>query len=275
MSLPSSLLSPKYSKLSDDILLKKINGSVKSLELSVPLINRIDELTNEFNRVEAECICNELEVYAKEMKTKKQVEKEKERLAKFRTEQSIPKIIEETEETIRERLCPKIMTDSQFKQLKSSFGIMMEDENEQPLYKSLDAQFYDTMNSNSLTLYRVTYNKPMEYDENIEFRLININKGFVQQFGYLNNYLFNCFRFYVNTQTNECIYSSLWIVNTKASMFNLLGFDSELFTFEKIEYGFTTNVEMKDTFIRQFRKTIKQEQDTNNGILLIDETYLR
>ena len=94
MSLPSSLLSPKYSKLSDDILLKKINGSVKSLELSVPLINRIDELTNEFNRVEAECICNELEVYAKEMKTKKQVEKEKERLAKFRTEQSIPKIID-------------------------------------------------------------------------------------------------------------------------------------------------------------------------------------
>ena len=266
--------SSKYSNLSNDILLKKINGSLKSLELPESLIRRVDLLNGEFNRLEAESICNVLEVYAKEMKNKKQAKKEMERLAKFRTESSIPKIIEETDESIRERLYPKIMTNSQFKQLKSSFGIMMEDENEQPLYKSLDAQFYDAMNSNSLTLYRARYNKPIEYDENIEFKLSNINKGFVQQFSYLNNYLFNCFRFYANIHTNECIYSSLWIVNTRVPLFNLLGFDSELFTFEKIEYGFTTNVEMKDTFIHQFRKTNKQENN-NNEIQLIDETYLR
>ena len=82
----------------------------------------------------------------------------------------------------------------------------------------------------------------------------------------------------MNPKTNMCVYESLWIVNTKAPIQHLLGLDSEMFTFEKIADGFTTNVNMKDTFIRQFGKTSAPVEPLGMGIRLIqliDETYLR
>ncbi len=94
-------------------------------------------------------------------------------------------------------------------------------------------EFDRLMNENELLLYSGEYNYSDEYDGKPEFVAKNLIKGFTQRLNSQSKYLMICFRCY--KKDGGYIFPSLWIVNTKSHLNNLLGDFVEDFSLNEID----------------------------------------
>jgi len=287
-------MSSKYSNLPIDILRKKING-MKNPDLSEKLTTEISS-SDILSKDELLILISKLEEEIKKIKEQKKVEEE--RLKKERTESnaaaqlSLSEQIEKDAELERERLKQRekeriesmIIPSDKFKELKSAFGILKKDENDVNLFDSLDEQFRVELKSHEsvernidcgdvkkkgLRLFRAKYNIRTPYMESKEFMHVNQNKGFVQAYEDSSGLLFACFRLFKNVLSDECVFSSWWIVNSTFPLAKIL---DETQTDESgniiLPFDFTeVSADELDSFLDEFKKS-----DSDN---VINEIYLR
>ena len=248
----------KYAKFTDDILRKKLKGSINDdlFDLNVEATSLLET----FDRVKVEELLDRYEVRNKELKElKKKMEEEQKRLEEEERRLEEEERKREKEEEIKRKkplVIPGVFTD-----MKSSFGIMKEDENGEPLYPSLFDQSKSEVVTHNYKLYKAKYREDITFDRNKEYIHKNLNSGFVNVFEEFKDYIYVCFRLAVNPLDGKCLYSSWWIVNSELEIQDLIKEDSGLFEFTKVE---ECNV---DSFLIEFRKNESSE--------IIDEKYTK
>lgn len=243
-----------YSKLSDEVIKRKMNSLISD-DSSDELNKKIKESLLNFTRPLADELCLNAERFIKETRNnrKKLIDEE-------RRKESKEKIIQEEIDDKKE--LPSIISKQDFINLKNSFGIMSFNENDEPLFNSLFEQFSNVINKYpQLKLYKALYKDQIKYNSDKEYIHKNLNLGFPILFDGLKDYIFTCFRFSVNPLSGNCIYSSLWIVNSELPLFELLGDDYYLFNFTEQSFD---SIEL---FIQDFKKT--------DSDIYIGEVYLK
>lgn len=265
----------KYSKLSDDVIIKKLKANINN-DLSYEITLELATLFENFNRSVAEELCTRLETINKEIKDRKKAEElERKKIedlaksAKAATGGDDEEIINEKEKEYK-----LVFTSEEvgaFTEIKNGFGIRLVDENESPIYPSLHEQFKSiVLKYPRLKFYRLSYSEQSDYNPDREFMHVNLNSGFISQFEKLSKYLFGCFRLIVNPLTNKCLYNSLLISCIEEPISELLTDIGmfELFTSEEIS-GFDESERNREInmFLDEFQKT------TSNAVL--SEKYLR
>lgn len=232
----------KFAKLSDEIMRKKLNSSISN-DFPDELNIKINEILSNFDRKIAEELCIEIETTTKIIKEKKRHEQEEN--ISYKEEKNFEIIIDKND----------------FTSLKNSFGIIQEDENGEPLFSSLDEQFKNELSKYSLRLYRAEYYEKIDYNPDKEFIHKNLNIGLVNQFDDLKDYVFACFRFFVDPLENKCVYVSWWIINAKEPLSEILGIYYDNFIFTEI------SLSNRETFVNAFKKS--------DSIAILNEKYLR
>ena len=260
-------MSSKYSKLSDEVMIKKLKSNVNS-DLSYELALEINNLLTNFDRIKSEELYNRLEISTKEIKDRKREEEIE--FKRIQDEESKKIKEKEEEEKEKEKEYTSIFTEEEialgaFTEIKNAFGIRLVDENERPIYNSLHEQFKTIIRKYSkLKFYKLLYYEQIEYNPDREFMHINLNTGLFSQSEDIGKYIFGCFRLIINPLTNKCIYNSLMISTIEEPILELLSDVSmeNLFTCEEI-FGIN-NI---NDFLDEFQKT-----DSN---AVLSEKYLR
>lgn len=287
-------MSSKYIKLPIDVLLKKIKG-MKNSELSNDLFIRIDNSDN-LSKEELLLLIDEIEIAVKEQKMKQKIEDErikKEKIeageaAQLSLAEQLEKEAELEKERMKqiekERIDSMIISSNDFKEFKSAFGVFSKDENDINLFSSLDEQFraavrkYELVErktncgdnkTTGLRYFRARYNIKTDYVESKEFMHVNQNKGFVQSYEEVSSLVFACFRLFKNALSDECVFSSWWIINSTFPIEKILD-ETQVDTNGKVIMPFDfveVPVDGLDEFLDEFKKS------TSDNI--INEIYLR
>ena len=125
---------------------------------------------------------------------------------------------------------------------------------------------FNTEVKNKFPLYSATYNHSSDYDGSAEYIAKNLVTGFIRNLEDYRKYLMVCFRCYkINSENNSAKYKykSLWIVNTKEQLNNLIGSFYDDFEFTKVD----------ESEINTFLESIKHEDNEKQPQLLL-EKYL-
>jgi len=264
----------KYSKLKNIVIQKKLDANIKKLTSLSQYDSEeiITEVNNLVRYVDDDTYSSEDRTNAEEVLTKienilsdfKKIEDKK--IADKKKLDKELKIAEEKrlkeEKLLNVEVVPEtIISDSEFKNLKSAFGIHQLDEDDRLLFENLDDQFRSEMSRHNLKLYRCIYNDLIPFDEDKIYIHSNLNTGFDSMFKSLSKYLFCCFRFNKNVLTDNCSYISYWIVNSPDGIEGVIGDDCSMFDIEEIKYSDI------DFFLSSFKKC-----DTD---LVLSEVYIR
>lgn len=250
----------KYSKLTDEIIKKKLEKSI-SPDFSDEVNDNVKEVLSNFDRSKAEELCDSIEKLVATIKIQKKKEKEdQDKLDKEKNQQLKMNDIED--QPVEEKKKFEVLVSrEEFVALKNSFGIFQLDDDGNYKYPSLYEQFKDTLLKTNVKLFEVEYKYPEIYSENRNFIHKNVNIGFFNRFIEMSDYLFVCLRFSVSPLSGKCVYTSLWIVNLSESLENLLKDDYNSFNFVEVPD------ENKLRFIDDFQKTTSET--------VIDERYIR
>lgn len=254
-------MSSKYTKLSNEVMIKKLKSSINS-DIPSELVLDIDSLISNFDRIKVEEMCTKLEILNKEIKDRKKAED----IERKRVEDEERKKVEDEEDSKEEeKEYTSIFKSGEFNEIKNAFGIRLVDENETPLYSSLYEQFKSIIAKYpKLRFYKLSYYDQPEYDPDREYMHINLNSGLVSQAEDIGKYIFGCFRLILNPLSNKCIYNSLMISTIEEPLLELLTDVSmeNLFTCEEV-LGFD-NI---NTFLDEFQKS--------ESSAVLSEKYLR
>lgn len=245
----------KYSKLSDEIIVKKLRASVNA-RMSKEVNNDVSALFDVFDRSKAEFMLETLDSLNKEFK---RLDLEKKKLEDA---EAASRVVPEEVFVNPKKEFVKIIDDNDFKYLKNSFGIFQLNEEGEQIYTSLQEQFKVTLSKfPNLKMYRAEFYDHPEYNPDREFIHVNLNTGLVSQLEENSEYFFCCFRLMVNPFSNRCCYNSLWIVNSSDSLNDILESDYSSFTFTEVKE------EDIDSFTEDFKKSISEA--------VLSEKYLR
>lgn len=248
----------KYSRLSDDVIKKKLN--VLLSDESLGLSERINFILTNFDREQSENLLSEAEkkvIEIKEMKRKE--DEENKRLEQLAAEKENERIRKEKEEKIQ-RYRP-LVEPSEFAGVKTSFSFIKENENGEPIFENIDDQVKFCLTEHPFKLYKAVYRERNIYDENKSFLHTNLNSGFSGVFSELKDYMYACFRLIINPLDGSCLYNSWWIINSELSIEEVLGSDSILFDFKEVPSN-----KIED-FIMEFKRS--------DLVDILDETYSR
>lgn len=210
----------------------------------------IDHIKSINENSDREMICSVLAFLENIDKDYKKIKKEEE--AKQLAEE---KARQEQERLEQELANPKkeyqtIINGGDFTALKKAFSIPIIDDLGEMLYPSLEVQFETELKKYpNLKFLKGVYLYPPMYDEDREYIHFNTNKGFVNMYEDIGEYLFVCFRLFKDPIDGKCIFTSYWIVNCSDSMDYLLGEtpESQIFSFEEM-----TDM---DEFIEYFKRS--------------------
>jgi hypothetical protein len=250
-----------YSKLSDDILKKKIAAALKSCDIETTGINTNYENAD---RQELENICTKCTEIVAAIKKKKQVAEavEREKLKQQQEEEKAKRRLEQEqmEKHIKETsiVSPELLTRLKFR----FFNLAIPDNNDPegndpissgPFFENIEEQFTHELNSHKYKVYAATYNGDDMSDKE-EYQQKNLNKCFASRVEEKDMclYFFTCFRCIVNE--GKCSYQSYWVSNYAHDIGDLF---SE-FDFNEIS---------KDVFVHNFTRC------SNNAV--INEIYAR
>lgn len=229
-------MSAKYIKLPEKTLRIKLEKMDK-LYLSIETIDSINLILKDYNHEQASnlAVTAETEILNAK-KIQKEIEDEQKKIA---DEQRAKEIAENgDEDCLKETKLDftKIITSAEFRAVKDAFGVYKKDENDNQLYQNLNDQFHDHMKTVSqLRMFRVVSLEMPIFDESKSFRFVNTNTGNAKSFEGYEEYFFICFRLFVKPDTNECIYESIWIVNTSDSLSEkVIPFDYSYFKWEEV-----------------------------------------
>uniref|UniRef100_A0A6C0AD54 Uncharacterized protein n=1 Tax=viral metagenome TaxID=1070528 RepID=A0A6C0AD54_9ZZZZ len=247
----------QYSKLSDEILTKKILSHLKEL-------SRDENLENK-SRQDLEDLCTSLALECKNeknrIKEKMALEAEQNRIEEENEKDERRKEKEAKEQEILEN---SIVDPSLLYRTKSRFfNLAVPSDGDPdglapisspPFFENIKDQF-----ENELGNYKI-YSALYELEDMTgqeEYKIKNRNKCFASMVenDYLK-YFFVCFRILKNLETGKIIYQSYWISNMKKG-------PSEIFE----EFNFSENTE---NFIDKFMKGFCEE-----GFEILDEIYVR
>lgn len=247
-------MSSKYSKFTTEILMKKLDRlrtneifmflSSKETDYTIEHIKSINENTDR------EMIYSVLLFLENVDKDYKNIKKEEEakQLAEEKARQEQERIEQELANPKKEY--HTIINTSDFTALKKAFSIPIIDDVGEMLYPSIEVQFETELKKyRQLKFLKGVYLYPPMYDEDREYIHFNTNKGFVNMYEDVGDYLFVCFRLFKDPIDGKCVFTSYWIVNSSDSMEYLLGetAESQIFSFEEM-----TDI---DEFIEYFKRT--------------------
>lgn len=261
----------KFAKLSDEVMKKKLRGTICS-DFSEELVIEINSLLENFDRVKIEEMCLRVEVVQKEIKDRKKIEEaekkkadEEARLAAEEEAKNNAPVIEKKEyKSLFKSVYSETIT---FKDYKNSFGVQILDENEKPIYPSLREQFESVASKYSkLQMYRAKYPEEVEYDETKEFMINNLNSGLVRSCEEIIDHVFICFRIIRDPTTNKCRYVSNWIVCTEEPL-------SEILTDIGIQDSFI--LEKVDSYDEIERLKFLGEMQRSTDQYILKEVYLK
>lgn len=259
MSMSSNKKS-KYSNLKDDVILKKIKALPLSEmeELTDELTKRVNSLTLNFSREEAEDLLTVADTKLVAIKEeKKRKEEEIKNLELQAAKEEADRIKREKEERVQKY--KPLVEPSDFASVKTSFSFIKENENGEPLFSNLDEQVKFCLTEHPFKLYKAVYREKNVYDENNSYLHTNLNSGFAGIFSELKDYMYACFRLAVNPLDGTCLYNSWWIINSELSIEEVLESDSILFEFTEVPSDKIVE------FIQEFRRSSSQS--------VLDETY--
>lgn len=242
-------MSSKYSKFSDEILNKKINGLyTQCIKIEEILSHKIKdfEIKNYISRSELENLCDELTLYQNELKNKekefKLLEAEKEK----KEEEEIKKEME-----LLKQKQPKFEIINDMEPLKRNFFNLEE--------RSLDL-LRNEINCNNYKLYFLEYKDSNNMFGKPEYMACNLMKSFVKRLDNYTKYLFGVFRCFINESNKEYVYISYILLNSVSSFNEIFKNELDDFLFDEIDINVFIN------------KIIKNSQEKN--LILLDEKYI-
>jgi DNA repair exonuclease SbcCD ATPase subunit len=263
-----------YSKLSTEIIIKKINASTKEIR---ELVYELDGFQSDFSelypnlsREQLEELCTSFANRSKELKAR--LKKKRDELAEIERQEEEAEREEKRKEKERKRLeiIEKSINDtSLLDRIKYRFfNLSIPDEEDPeglnpasspPFFNTKEEQFLHELKSTNFRLYTATYNGQDMSDQE-EYKQKNLNKCFVANIEEnYSDYLFVVFRLIKSDICGKCYYHSLWISNMKQNLNEIE--DLNIFDFKE-----DTNI---DWFALLFSK-FGSETST-----LIDEIYAR
>jgi hypothetical protein len=225
----------KYSNLKDEILKTKLR-QLMSKDIDEETISRIKNSLDSFDRITCENLAIEVEGIIAENK-KRKLEEEARIKAELDAKSKADAENEDVETHIPEvkKTFPKKLNKEEWTELKNSMGIFRKDEDDNPIFNSLEEQFIDTCMKLSPFYYKARYYDKSKFIESMKFKYLNLNEGFIQEFREINEYAFICFRLSIDPDTNECIYESWWIVNCLVPLSDILGSDYNYFEWYELD----------------------------------------
>lgn len=242
-------MSSKYSKFSDEILGKKINGlynQCKKMEDILTHKTKDFEIKNYISREEMENLCDELTLYQNELKNK---EKEFKKLEAEKLKQEEEERRKEAE--LLKQQQPKFEIINDLESLKRNFFNKEE--------RCLDL-LRTELDNNNYKYYVIEYNYSHTMFGKPEYMACNLMKGFVKRLDNYTKYLFGVFRCFNNKSNGDYIYISYILLNTPSSFTEILGNELDDFSFEEIDSN------------RFMDKII--ENSGENNLNLLDENYI-
>lgn len=242
-------MSSKYSKFSNEILSKKINGlynQCKKIEDIITYTTKDFEIKNHISREEMELLCDELTLYQNELKNK---EKEFKKLEaeKLKYEEDEKR---KNDELLKQQQ-PKFQIINDLEPLKRNFFNKEE--------RSLDL-LRTEINNNNYKFYVIEYNYSNIMFGKPEYMVCNLMKGFIKRIDNYTKYLFGVFRCFNNKNNGDYIYIAYILLNTPSTFTEILGNLLDDFSFEEIN---------SDRFINKII-----ENAGENNLNLLDENYI-
>ena len=238
-------MSKQYAKLSDEILLKKINASKTQLLTLLDFVKHhdpnihfyVDDLSENPSREELENMCDTLNTLITSMKNEQKsiLDKQKEEQKQVEEEQEV----EEKEDKINYE-CLVNLDD-----IKRSFFNPTNEE-----FKP----FLELLNETPFVFYKGSYKYNDELTNKADYIVRNRNKSFIKRFEYYSKYLFVCFKCH-EEKNQEYKYESFWLFNSMGAFEDYIIQYNDDIEFTKID---------KDEFIDHFAQ--------NKG--LFDQIYL-
>lgn len=226
-------MSSKYIRLPEKTLRLKLEKIDRSM-ISMETCELIMETLYDYNHMEAACLAVKVE---KEVSEYKKLVKEKEDEEKRKTAEEKAKNTNDDDNLNNKKLdFNKILSSADFRAVKDAFGVFKKNENDVPLYESLNDQFHDHMKTvPQLRMMRGTLLESLTFDDSKSFRYINTNTCGARSFEGYEEYFFICFRLFVDPDTKQCTYESLWIINTSDSLSEtVIPFDYKYFDWEEV-----------------------------------------
>ena len=225
-----------------DILTKQndsIFNSLKNREIEFERISINDNLTNNEKLEILQKENNKLKEVVKLNKPPPQPKKEKIQVKKEESNNN-----DNEEEDIKEKI-KSYDTITNMEDLKRSF---FNDDYE---------NFESLIKSNNFKFYNVTYKYDTDKDNCPDYSAMNLVKGFVRNFDNYRKYFMICFRCNQEDKNiQKYNYNSLWVVNTKEPIQNIIGSLYDYFNFDE-------NVNL-DKFLIDIRKI--NDFENNNCI---------
>lgn len=229
----------KYSKLPDATIKIKIEKLISS-DITEDVKKEIESALNPFDRSVAEYLCIKveksiadgkklLEEYRKIDSTKsKEITKKTEDdiEGEFSSDAKTAGISADDLKEINKEFTP-IISPNEWNAMKNLMGVPLKDENEVPIYPDLKTQFMNGFPKYSLKMYKGIYYDNPKFSETWKFKFVNLNNGFSKEFESLNKCCYTCFRLSIDSETNNCIYESWWVVNSNDSMNAILDLNPE------------------------------------------------
>lgn len=224
----------QFSKLSNDVLIKKITALSKDLDDFIP------PDFSSFSREDIESLCTEITSKVKILKdSAKKLQEEEAQKRKLEEEEEIKKRKLEKEAKEKEILDNSICDPNLLNRLKNRFfNLAVPDEDDPdglnpntspPFFDNIKDQFHNELSNREFKFYKAVYNAEDMSDQE-EYKIRNRNKTLasIVQEDY-SMYFFVCFR--ILKENDEIKYVSYWISNFKNNLSEK--FDS--FEFEELE----------------------------------------
>lgn len=255
-----------YSKLSDEVIIKKIKSSVKDIEeyyFQLGFPGECIYVTPDV-RQDLESECTRLALLSKNLKieAKKASDEEAEK-RKIEEELEAKKKKDEKEAKDRDIAERSIHTQDKFIRLKYRFFNHckyneediegLEPNSSPPFFETKEEQFFEELSNGNYILYEGEYNGE-DMSDKPDYIQRNLNRGFCSIVeDDFSKFFFVCFRA-INVD-NKCIYKSYWISNMKENPSQY---------FENINFKQLDNV-------TEFTQNFRKKNDEN----IIDEVYAR
>lgn len=245
----------QFSKLSNDVLIKKVNALSKDIDDFI-----LPDVSSS-SRDDLEALCIDLTSKVKILKdAAKKIQEEENQRRKLEEEEEIQRRKLEKEAKEKEIIDNSVCDPNYLNRLKNRFfNLAVPDEDDPeglnpntspPFFDNIKDQFHNELSQRSFKFYKATYNAEDMSDQE-DFKIRNRNKTLASMVQEEHSmYFFVCFR--IINEENKIKYISYWISNFNGNLSEI--FDS--FDFEELELN---------NFIDYFMKNENS----------IDEIYVR
>ena len=221
--------SNKYSKLSDEILFKKISTMKTQSATLVDFITQHDDtysysiplLTECYSRIDLENICDELSVTINTLKAK-----QKDILDNIQEQERQKEKEKQQEDDVKET---KVVYDklTDLNDLKRSFF--------NPNNTDFKP-FSDVINEQQFHFYKGVYKYSADMNGKLDYMARNFNKSFIKRLEDFSDYLFVCFKCKSDVP-GEYVYESYWLFNSIGKFEQDIIDENDDIQFENITQG--------------------------------------